>query len=154
MTRPVRPSDSSVECTYLVMPPDTNVLGNCFGGCILGWMDVAAGIAAWRHCKNPAVTVAIDNIHFAEAIHLGDVVVVKAQVDFTGKTSMEIGISVDVDDVRNRVRKHCLDGFFTFVALDDSGKPTEVTPVVPETLEEKARYWAAELRRKQRKGLK
>jgi len=142
--------DSEVECTHLVMPPDTNNMGNCFGGRLLSWMDIAAGVSAYRHCGRPAVTVAIDEIHFSEAVHLGDIVVIKSQVDFVGKTSMEVSVSVDVDDVKNRVHKHCLDGYFTFVALDDNGKPIEVEGICPQTDVQLRRYDAAEARKANR----
>lgn len=145
---PLHPSDSKVVCTHLVLPPDTNSYGNAFGGRIMAWMDIAAGIAAAKHCKRPAVTVAIDNIHFAEPIHLGDVVVITAQVDYAGKTSMEVGISVDVDDIADGTRKHCLDGFFTFVALGQvSHSPVQVPQIIPTTPEEEARWKDADLRR-------
>ena len=143
-------SDSAVVCTHLVMPPDTNALGNAFGGRIMSWMDIAAGVSAYRFCRRPAVTVAMDNIHFAEAIHLGDIVVVKAQVDYVGVTSMEISVSVDVDNVKDDTHKHCLDGFFTFVAVGDDGHSTTVPVMFPTTTEEQARWDAAELRRKNR----
>ena len=145
------PGESLVEATHLVMPPDANPYGNCFGGTIMGWMDMAAGIAAWKHSNKPSVTVAIDNICFTEAIHIGDIVTVRAQVDFAGKTSMEVGVTVNSQDTQTGEKKHCLDGHFTFVALDEYGKPTEVPAIAPVTAKHWIAYNDAEERRKNRK---
>jgi len=113
---------------------------------------MASGISAWRHSHKPSVTVAIDNIHFASAIHVGDIVTVRAQVDYAGKISMEVGIVVYSQDTKNGIDKKCLDGHFTFVALDEYGKPASVPEIVPETDEEKVKYFEANERRKNRRS--
>jgi len=144
------PADSAVQSTYLVLPSDINALGTAFGGRILQWMDIAAGISAWRHCGRPAVTVAVDQIHFARPIHVGDVVVIHAQVNHTGKTSLEVGVRVEREQAAPRSRQHCLSGYFLFVAVDKTGRPVPVPPLVPQTEEEKRRFAEAAARRKMR----
>ncbi|OGQ79634.1 MAG: hypothetical protein A2289_10370 [Deltaproteobacteria bacterium RIFOXYA12_FULL_58_15] len=148
---PVRhPSQSFVESTHLVLPSDTNAVGGTFGGRIMQWMDIAAGISAGRHCGRPALTVAVDELHFARPIHLGDVVVVRAQVNHAGKSSMEVGVEVEREHAGSLVREHCLSGYFIFVAVDDQGRPMNVPPMEPQTEEEKRRFEDA-LRRRSRR---
>lgn len=145
-----RPIFSSVESTHLVLPPDTNVHGTAFGGKIMQWMDIAAGIAAGRHCGGPVVTAAVDDLHFSRPIRMGDVVVLKACVNYAGLSSMEVGVRVEAEDPNSGTRVHCLTGYFTFVGVDANGRPKEVPGVVPETPAEKRRYQAAEARRRAR----
>lgn len=145
-----KPSDSAVETTHLVLPPDTNHHGTAFGGIIMQWMDIAAGIAAARHCRTPVVTVAVDDLLFARPIRVGDVVIIKGCVNYAGKTSMEVGIRVDREDAKSREPEHCLTGYFTFVAIDQDGQPVAVPQVVPDTPTEKRRYEAARVRREER----
>jgi acyl-CoA hydrolase len=146
MAQARRPSDSAVEATHLVLPPDTNQHGTAFGGIIMQWMDVAAGIAGARHCRNGVVTAAVDDIVFRRPIHLGDVVVVKASVNFAGRTSLEVGVKVEREDTTG-TREHCLTGYFTMVSVDAQGRPVEVPELSPETEAEKRRCAAAVARR-------
>ncbi len=145
-----RPADSAVEATHLVLPPDTNHHGTAFGGIIMQWMDVAAGIAAARHSRTQVVTVAVDDLVFARPIRLGDVVILRAMVNFAGNTSMEVGVRVEREDEKTRAREHCLSGYFTFVAIDAAGCPQKVPAVLPESADEKRRFGAAERRRRNR----
>ncbi len=142
-----RPSESAVEATHLVLPPDTNQHGTAFGGIIMQWMDIAAGIAGSRHCRLPMVTAAVDSIAFNRPIRLGDVVIVKACVNFSGRTSLEVGVKVEREEQHSGRREHCLTGYFTMVAVDDQGCPIEVPPVAPESPDEKRRFAAARDRR-------
>lgn len=144
------PSASAVETTHLVLPPDTNALGSTFGGRIMQWMDIAAGIAANRHCGYTAVTAAVDDLHFARPIRLGDVVVIKARVNHAGTTSMEVGVRVEREITRTGSREHCLTGYFLFVAVDDHGKKQEVPAIEPETDDDQRRFQNA-IRRRQRR---
>jgi acyl-CoA hydrolase len=150
VTAPKHPSESSVETTHVVLPPDTNSHGTAFGGRIMQWMDIAAGIAAWRHCGGPVVTVAVDDLHFAEPIRLGDVVSIRAQVNHAGRSSMEVGIRVEREEAKSGARHHCLTGFFIFVGVDGEGKPIRVPPIEPVTEDEKWRYENAIRRREHR----
>ena len=148
--QPLAPSESEVETTYTVLPPDTNHHGTAFGGKIMQWMDITAGIAAVRHCREPVVTVAVDDMHFAQPIRLGDVVILKACVNHTGRTSMEVGVRVERENIKTREREHCLTGYFTFVAVDDKSRPIPVPPLEPSNPNEKRRYANGESRRQQR----
>lgn len=141
------PSESAVETTHMVLPPDTNHHGTAFGGIIMQWMDVAASIAAGRHCRGPVVTVAVDELVFAQPIRLGDVVTIRANVNFTGRTSMEVGVRVDREIAETRQAEHCLSGYFTFVAVDAAGRPKPVAPVSPQTPEQTAWHAGALERR-------
>ena len=148
--QPLAPSESEVETTYTVLPPDTNHHGTAFGGKIMQWMDITAGIAAVRHCREPVVTVAVDDMHFAQPIRLGDVVILKACVNHTGRTSMEVGVRVERENIKTREREHCLTGYFTFVAVDENSRPIPVPPLEPSNPNEKRRYANGESRRQQR----
>lgn len=150
MTQARRPSESAVEAVHLVLPPDTNQHGTAFGGIIMQWMDVAAGIAGARHCRNAVVTAAVDDIVFRRPIHLGDVVLVKASVNYAGRTSLEVGVKVEREDTGSGEREHCLTGYFTMVSVDAAGRPLPVPPIEPSTEAEKRRCLAAQTRRQER----
>ena len=148
---PVRPvSASAVEATYIVLPGDTNALGTAFGGKILQWMDIAAAVAAGRHCGGPTVTLAVDELTFAQPIRMGDVVSIRAAVNYAGRTSLEVGIRVERESLRTHAREHCLSGYFTFVGVDELGRPTPVPPLQTDTEVERRRFLAAERRRAER----
>jgi acyl-CoA hydrolase len=144
------PEQSAVETTHVVLPPDTNSHGTAFGGKIMQWMDIAAGIAAGRHAQGPVVTVSVDDLHFARPIKMGNVVSVRAQVNYTGRTSMEIGVRVESEEASTGAREHCLSGYFTFVAVDDQGAPKEVAKLVPQGDEDQRRFDNAAERRTDR----
>ena len=148
--KPVTAWASAVETTHMVLPPDTNVHGNAFGGKIMQWMDICAGIAAGRHCGGPVVTVAVDDLYFARPIRMADVVILRACVNFAGSTSMEVGVRVEREDPVTRERQHALSGYFTFVAIDTEGKPRPVPQVLAEGPEQERRCEAAKLRRTRR----
>jgi acyl-CoA hydrolase len=149
-TQPRPPSASAVETTHLVLPPDTNALGSTFGGRIMQWMDIAAGIAASRHCGHTAVTAAVDDLHFARPMRLGDVVVIKARVNHAGTTSMEVGVRVEREIISTNTREHCLTGYFLFVAVDDDGITQRVPPIEPDSDDDKRRFENAIRRRHRR----
>jgi acyl-CoA hydrolase len=146
--KPVR--ESLVELVQVVHPEDANPLGIAFGGKVVQWMDMAAGIAATRHARKPVVTASIDSLSFLAPIRVGDFVVIRAQVDYTGRTSMEVGVTIEVEHPLTGERVRTTSGFLTFVALDEAGQPTSVPPVVPETLEERRRYDEARKRREEK----
>jgi acyl-CoA hydrolase len=133
-----------------VLPPDTNALGSTFGGRIMQWMDIAAGIAASRHCGHTAVTAAVDDLHFARPMRLGDVVVIRARVNHAGTTSMEVGVRVEREIIKSATREHCLTGYFLFVAVDDRGTTQKVPPIEPVSDDDKRRFENA-IRRRQRR---
>jgi len=115
-------------------------------------MDIAAGICAERHSRGDVVTVAVDELVFAQPIRMADVVIIKARVNYTGHTSMEIGVRVERERTQTGQREHCLSGYFTFVGVDKAGQTREVPPVLPETDEDKRRFECGRQRREQRIG--
>lgn len=143
--RPCRASH--VEMTELVQPPDTNYHGTVFGGRVLQWIDIAAAIAAQRHCRRKVVTASIDDMHFAVPIRLGEIVVLKAAVNYVHRTSMEVGVRVERELPATGERQHAATAYVTYVALDDEGRPAAVPPVAPETADERRRHRDAQTRR-------
>jgi len=143
-------SASAAEFTHLVLPSDTNAMGSIFGGRIMEWTDIGAAIVASRHCRKVAVTASMDALHFISPIRLGDIVILKASVNVTHRTSMEIGVRIESENPLSGERKHTASAYLTFVALDESGCPTEVPPVIPETPEEKRRFQEGQRRREER----
>ena len=146
--RPCR--ESQHQTSELMMPQDANILGHVFGGAILALMDKCAAVAAFRHARSNCVTASIDRVDFREPIHVGDLVVMRASVNFAGRTSMEIGVRVEAEDLLTGRRRHTNSCYLTFVAIDRNGRPVEVPPVIPETDDERRRYDAAQARRKRR----
>jgi len=134
----------------LMMPNMANNLGNVFGGVVLSMVDRAAAVAATRHARRSCVTVSMDRVEFHEPIHLGELVTAKASVNFVGRTSMEVGVYVEAEDLHAGQRRHTNSCYVTFVAIDEDGRPIPVPPVVPETDEEQRRYEDAKVRRARR----
>lgn len=142
------PSQSMATATHIVLPDDTNTLGNLMGGRLMYWMDVIAAVSAHRHCGRVVVTASVNNISFNQPIHLGDFVTLEAKVSRAFGSSMEVFIDVWVEDHKNGDKKKCNEAIFTFVAVDQIGHTIDVPELVPESEIEKQRYDAA-LRRKQ-----
>ena len=142
--------ESQHETSELMMPQDANVLGHIFGGVVLSMMDKAAAVSAFRHARAACVTVSIDRVDFREPIHVGDLLIMKASVNWTGRTSMEIGVRVEAEDLISGRRRHTNSCYLTFVAIDRNGRPVEIPELVPETPVEKRRYAAAAERRRRR----
>jgi acyl-CoA hydrolase len=131
---------------------DTNLLGSVHGGVIMKLVDEVAGVAAQRHSAGPAVTASMDEMAFIEPVHVGDLVQAYAQVNWTGRTSMEVGVRVLSEpwDKAGVPPKRVATAYLVFVAVDADGKPREVPPVSPETNEDKRRFAEAEIRRQHR----
>jgi len=145
-----RVSESQHETSELMMPGHANNLGHVFGGVILSMMDKTAAIAALRHSRTTVVTASIDRVDFREPIHLGDLVVMRASVNYVGRTSMEVGVRVEAEDLLTGDRRHTNSCYLTFVAVDRNGRPIEVPSLIPETEDELRRHAAAEQRRRRR----
>ena len=144
-------SESFTTFTELVMPNDTNPMNNLMGGNLLKWMDVVSGICAGKHARKVAVTAAVDNVSFSRPIKIGDVVTIDAQVTRAFHSSMEIFIEVYKENIRTNSGKiKCNEAYYTFVALDDDGRPTPVPEIIPETDDERHRYERALRRRELR----
>lgn len=143
-------SQSQVIMTELVLPNDTNQLGNLLGGRLMHWVDIAAALAAQRHSGKVCVTASVDEISFHEPIKLGHVVHIRAVVTRAFRTSMEIQVEVEREDPLHNSRAHTSSAFLTFVAIDQYGKPLPAPPIIPETEAEQKRYDAAAIRREVR----
>lgn len=144
------PKVSEVEMTELVLPNDTNLLGNLLGGRLMHWIDIAGAIAASRHSNKIVATVALDSLDFRHPLRMGELVILKAKLTWTGKTSMEVTVRAYGENIKTGSVILTNKAFITFVALDDQGKPSPVPTLLPETEEEKKDYRAAELRREER----
>lgn len=144
------PRRSHTTMAELMMPHMANVLGNVHGGVLLGMMDRVAAVAAIRHAQLSCVTVSVDRVHFREPIHVGELVTMFASVNFAHRTSIEVGVRVEAENVVTGVKRHTNSCYLTYVAIDAAGRPVEVPPVIPETDEERQRFRAAETRREQR----
>lgn len=142
------PRESFVSMTELVLPNDTNTLNSLMGGRLMHWMDIVSAISAQKHSNSTVVTASVDNISFKHPIRLGNVVTLKANVTRAFNTSMEVRIYVEAEDIPSGEKIDSNSAYFTFVAVDRSGKPVEVPEIDPETPEDIALYDGA-LRRRQ-----
>jgi acyl-CoA hydrolase len=139
---------SKTVFTQLIMPNDTNPLGNLMGGNLMRWMDIAGGICAGRHANNHVVTASVDNVSFKEPIKVGDVITINAKVTRAFNTSVEVFIEVFTTSIPSNIPKKSNNAYFTFVALDNKTlKPTKIMPVIPLTEDEVKRYEGALRRR-------
>ena len=141
---------SAISLTVPMELTDANLLGNVHGGAIMRLVDDAGGLAAMKHCGGPVVTAAMDEMTFLEPVYVGDVVTVKAMVNDSGRTSMEVGVRVEAENVTSGRRVHTSSAYLVYVALDREGKPRPVPPVVAETEEQQQRQREAKLRRQAR----
>jgi len=143
-------ADSASEMIQMVLPDDTNTLGNLLGGRLMHWIDIAASITGRRHCGRTVVTASMDRLNFLNPVKLGEIVILKAAVNRVFKTSMEIGVSVFAEDPLKQQTRHTASAYLTFVALDEKGSPAAIPPIIPQTPEELRRYEEALRRRSQR----
>jgi acyl-CoA hydrolase len=141
------PRASRVETAQIVLPGLTNTHGTIFGGILMQWIDIAGGIASARHSRGAVVTASMDRLHFLSPVQLGEIVTVQAQVNYAGKTSMEVGVRVFAENQATFERRQTTRAYLTFVAVDGDGRPREVPRLVCETDEEKRRFKDAERRR-------
>lgn len=143
-------SQSEIEMTQLVLPNDTNILGNLLGGQLMHWIDIAGALAASRHSNKVVATVALDSLDFRHPVRLGEMVILKARLTWVGRTSMEVSVEVYAENMKTGNAILTNKAFISFVALDDDGKPTEVPPLILGTEEEKRINKEAEKRREYR----
>jgi acyl-CoA hydrolase len=137
----------------VMMPHMANQLGNVHGGVILGMLDRVGAVSAIRHAQRICVTASVDRVDFREPIHLGELVTMYASVNYAHRTSIEVGVRVEAEDLLTGVRRHTNSCYLTFVAIDEQGRPVEVPPVEPETEDERRRFRDAQARRAQRMAL-
>lgn len=137
--------------TQIVMPMHTNgVAGVMFGGVMMQWIDVCAGVAAMRQAGGPVVTASIDRLDFLTPVHVGEVVVLCAQVNYVARTSMEVGCRVETEDMRTQTRRYTTKAYLTFVSLDEGGRPRPLAPLSLATDDDRRRHHEAERRRRER----
>jgi len=148
------PSASASTLATLMEPADANPMGNVHGGVLMKLVDQAAAAAAIRHSGRICVTVAVDRLDFYGPVHVGDMVVLKASVNYTHRTSMEVGVRIEAETLRDRDVRQAGTALLIFVALDDECRPTEVPPIAPQTEDEEIRFRQAELRYRHRKELR
>ena len=148
MLNPKKPAQSEVTMTEMVLPNDTNTLNNLMGGRLLHWMDICAAIAAQKHSNRIVVTASVDNVSFTEPIRLGNIVTMYAKVTRAFNSSMEVHLEVWAEDIPAGKKVSTNSAFYTFVAVDQNGRPIEVPNLEPETEAEQALYESA-LRRRQ-----
>lgn len=154
--KPKTPSESRTELTDIVLPAQTNYLGTIFGGEVMSYVDRVAAICAHRHARHEVVTASFDSLDFLAPIKIGHAIIIHGVVTWTGRSSMEIQVTIEGEDLKTGKRHVTGVSFLTFVAIDEDGKPVPIPPIQPETEEEQFQYERAqeraELRRKRRQG--
>jgi len=148
MLKAKTPQQSEVTMTEMVLPNDTNTLNNLMGGRLLHWMDICAAISAQKHSNRIVVTASVDNVSFTEPIRLGNIVTMHARVTRAFNSSMEVFLEVWAEDIPAGLRVSTNRAFYTFVAVDQNGRPIEVPPLLPESKEDEELFVSA-LRRRQ-----
>lgn len=143
-------SESQLEMVELVLPNDTNQLGNLLGGRLMHWVDIVAALAAAKHSNRVAVTASVDEMNFLGPIKLGQLVRLRASVNRAFNTSMEVGVRCEVEDLRTGDTRHVNTAYLTFVAIDEFGRGIQVPTIIPETEDQKRRFEAAQARRELR----
>ncbi|HOQ75586.1 MAG TPA: acyl-CoA thioesterase [Thermoclostridium sp.] len=144
------PRESMIEMNELVLPNDTNLLGNLLGGTLLHWIDIAGAMAAQKHANNVVATVCIDSVDFREPVHMGEIVTLKSRVTWVGRTSMEVIVEVFAEDYLRGLKRATNKAYVTYVSVDSNGKPKEVPGLILENDEQRKEYAEAERRRAER----
>ena len=145
-----------VKNTYVVMhelilPNESNALGNVFGGRVMHYMDMCAAMSAYKHARSPVVTASVDRLDFVSPAKVGDILILKSAVNFVGKSSMEVGVYIESENPLTGNKKHTASAYLTFVALNDRRQPTRLDKIIAETAEEKRRMVEGEERHLLRK---
>ncbi|VFR34242.1 cytosolic long-chain acyl-CoA thioester hydrolase family protein [plant metagenome] len=146
-------SNHQLSMTILMTPDMANFAGNVHGGTILKYLDQVAYACASRYAGRYVVTLSVDQVIFRQPIHVGELVTFYASVNYTGRTSLEVGIKVVAEDIRQKLVRHANSCYFTMVAVDDDRNPVPVPPLQPSDNEERERFQAAELRRELRQEM-
>lgn len=136
----------------LLIQTDANVMGNVFGGAIMRYMDEIAGMVAFRHAGRNCVTASIERMNFWAPAYVGNILILKASVNYVGRTSMEVGVRIEAQDWKTGKVNHTGSCYLTFIALDAKGRPTIVPSLILETDEERRRFKEGLTRRKLREA--
>jgi acyl-CoA hydrolase len=150
--KPVRESVS--EYAELALPNDANGLGNLLGGKVMHLVDLAGAMAGMRHARMPVVTASVDSLHFLHPVHISELMILRSSVNRVFRTSMEVGVKVETENLMTGERLHTCSAYLTFVALGEDRRATPIPPVIPETEDEKRRYREAGERREYRLALR
>lgn len=140
----------AMEMNQIVLPQHSNALGTVFGGTLMSWIDICAAMAAQRHARSIVVTASMDQLDFLRPIKVGQLVNLRATINYVGRTSMEVGVRVESENMLTGERIHTASAYLTFVALDEKGRAKPVPQSTPRTDADKLRYREAEARREQR----
>jgi len=143
--------DTQVIMHELVLPNDTNLLGNVLGGRVMHLMDMCAAMSAYKHARSAVVTASVDQLDFLAPAKMGDIMILKSSVNFTGGSSMEVGVRIESENPKTGNILHTVSAYLTFVSLNDNGKPQKILDVNPETEVEHARFSAGRERYNQRR---
>ena len=135
----------------LILPNESNALGNVFGGRVMHYMDMCAAMSAYKHARSPVVTASVDRLDFMTPAKVGDILILKSAVNYVGKCSMEVGVKIESENPLTGKVKHTASAYLTFVSLDDKRKPARLNPILAETAEEKRRQEEGEVRHVARK---
>ncbi len=145
-------SDSQSEMTEIILPNDTNTLGNLLGGRLMHFIDITGAMAAYRHTRTHVVTASMDHIDFIHPVHVGDLLILKASVNRAFRTSLEVGVKAWVENTFNSTRLHVASAYLVFVAIDQNGRRVQVPELKPVTADEQRRFADALLRRRHREA--
>ena len=143
--------DTQVIMHELVLPNDTNLLGNVLGGRVMHLMDMCAAMSAYKHARTAVVTASVDQLDFLAPVKMGDIMILKSSVNYTGKSSMEVGVRIESENPKTGSIYHTSSAYLTFVSLNDNGKPQGVPMVAPETDVEKQRFEKGRSRHEERR---
>ena len=136
----------------LVLPNDTNLLGNVLGGRVMHLMDMCSAMSAYKHARSAVVTASVDQLDFPAPAKQGYIMILKSAVNFTGKSSMEIGVRIESENPKTGITQHTATAYLTFVSLNKNSFPQRIKPIIPETEIEKRRYTEGESRYRQRRN--
>ncbi len=154
MTTAKYPSDSEVTMTEIVLPQHTNALGTIFGGTVMGWIDIAAAIAASRHSGAVCVTASVDELHFLRPLRLGDIVNIRARLSAVHRTSCEVNVVVTAENPAKNEKFKTTEATLTFVSIDDKGKPIPMPQLLSQTEEDKSHLANSKIRKEHREALR
>ena len=149
-TKGKSPQETRIEIAQIMIPADANSVGNVHGGTIMKMIDSVAGVVASRHARSVVVTASIDRLDFIAPGYVGDLIVLKANLNYVGTSSMEVGVRVEAENLLTGERRYVASSYLTMVAIDRSRKPKQVPPLILETSEEQRRFAEGKQRKEER----
>ena len=143
--------DSQVIMHELVLPNDTNLLGNVLGGRVMHLMDMCSAMSAYKHARSAVVTASVDHLDFLGPAKKGDIMILKSSVNYTGNSSMEVGVRIESENPKTGIKEHTVSAYLTFVSLNENGRPQKIHSINPESQIELERFKKGEIRSRNRK---